>query len=325
MSAGMRYLISGTSLGNAKSLAGSLGRTLLSLNSASSTPHAWHIISRRADQADALTRQLDATRAPDLQSTFNSLIHSSLTLDHVADIAMDMQSTKATGLVLLPDAIDVAQWDETETLLAAAKAANLEHVMLISTYASHPAAIIPSGKAWAALEEKAAEMDLPLSVVRPTTLMQSMLFGNMKEMISGRNLSVSMDHARVAYVHAQDVAEVVNHMMAAPTKDATPVDLTGPAALSWDEIASTLSKYVEAPKVHLTKVPLWVVQPSMWIRGKNPDEINEVINSSKYFEAGGEATVCSSVADILGRPPLTFDAFVAAHKDEWLYEPPKKF
>ncbi|ETW08662.1 hypothetical protein H310_01194 [Aphanomyces invadans] len=311
----MRYLISGTSLQNTKSLAGSLGRTLLGLNS-QSTPHAWQIVSRRADEADTLTRQLNLNLGADLNSSFDSVVYGSLVPQHAEDIAKEFKSARATGLVLLPDAVEPHQWNESQSLLAAARLANLKHIILISTYAAHSASLLPSGVAWATLEKEAEETKLPLTIIRPTTFMQSMLFGSWSESICGRNLSVSMSNACIAFVHSLDVAEVVNHTMAKPASPSSTVHLTGPEALTWDDVVRTFSKYLDSP-VRLSKVPLWVVQPSLWIRGKNPDDIREIINQSKYYEAGGESEVTSTVESILGRPPLSFESFVAANKMQW--------
>ncbi|RHY27554.1 hypothetical protein DYB32_006699 [Aphanomyces invadans] len=140
-----------------------------------------------------------------------------------------------------------------------------------------------------------------------------------------------MSNACIAFVHSLDVAEVVNHTMAKPASPSSTVHLTGPEALTWDDVVRTFSKYLDSP-VRLSKVPLWVVQPSLWIRGetvlsflfashaapgKNPDDIREIINQSKYYEAGGESEVTSTVETILGRPPLSFESFVAANKMQW--------
>ncbi|RHY13343.1 hypothetical protein DYB25_005296 [Aphanomyces astaci] len=311
----MRYLISGASLHNTKSLGGSLGRTLLGLNSLATT-HAWQIVSRRADEADTLTRQLKLSLGADVASSFNSVVHGSLVPNHAEDIAKEFKSAKATGLVLLPDAIEPSQWSESQSLLAAAKFANLQHIILISTYASHASSLLPSGVAWAALEKEAEETKIPLTIIRPTTLMQSMLYGAWGESICGRNLSVSMNRARISFAHSLDVAEVVNHTMAKPASPSTTLHLTGPEALTWDEVASTFSRHLDSP-VRLSKVPLWVVQPSLWVRGKNPDEIREIINLTKYYEAGGESEVTSTVESILGRPPISFESFVVANKSQW--------
>ncbi|KAG9416457.1 hypothetical protein AC1031_000858 [Aphanomyces cochlioides] len=312
---GMRYLISAASLLNKKSLAGSLGRTLLGLKSVSAHPYEWQLVSRRADEAETLQNELTKVLQPGTQSTFDSIVRGSITPKHVDDIANEMVKAKATGLVLLPDAIDVSQWTESQTLLAAAKAANLQHLVLVSTCAAHPSSLLPSGQAWAELEKQASDTQLPVSIIHHTTLMQSMLCGLWAESICNRTLSVAMDRARISFVDAADVAEVVNHVLAQPHPSSI-LSLTGPAALSWDEVASTFSRHLDTP-LRLSKVPLWVVQPSMWIRGKSADDIRETINHAKYYEAGGEAQVTSTVEEILGRAPRTFESFVEFNKEQW--------
>ncbi|OQR94509.1 hypothetical protein ACHHYP_01264 [Achlya hypogyna] len=315
----MRFVIHGSSLLKPTSPAGALGRALLGLNSTSASRHAWQVVTGRVDHAEAVIRHVQDTTQSRSEL---AAVAMSLAPSHVDQVAENMKRLGSTGLLLLPDAIDTAQWDATQTLLNAAKAAKLQHLVLVSTAASASDSLVPSGKSWFELESAAEATNIPVTIVHPATFMDSFLYGNLLDMVCGRTLSVTMETARIAFVDGRDVADVVNQLLSdeKPTASKT-LHLTGPAALSWQDVAATFSRHLCSP-VHYSKFPLWAVQTSMWVQGKRPEEIHELVNLSRYYEAQYESETSSTIHDLLGRPPRSFDQFVRDHAESW---PLRKF
>ncbi|OQR89352.1 hypothetical protein THRCLA_09784 [Thraustotheca clavata] len=293
----MGIFVNGTSLFKPSSAAGALGRLVLSK---ASVPY--HVATARVDYAQAIVEGRNA---------------KALVLSAKADeLAETMKRSGSNGLLLLPDAVDPSQWDATLKMLEAAQLAKLQHLILVSTAASAENSIVPSGKAWFKLECEAEKSNIPLTILHPTTLMQSFLHGNMHDMICGRTLSVTNNAAKIAFIDGYDVAQVINSVVAKPTENSSTYHLTGPAALSWQEVAATFSKHLCSP-VHYSKFPLWAVQTSMWVKGKRPEEIQEVVNLSKYYEAQYESDTSNTIRELLGREPRSFDEFVKEHEEEW--------
>ncbi|EQC34138.1 hypothetical protein SDRG_08347 [Saprolegnia diclina VS20] len=308
-----RFMLHGASLLKPTSAAGALGRMVLGLNSTSAFGREWQVVTARVDHAEAVIRHVHETT--DCRSEFKP-VGLSLAEPSVDAVADQMKRLGSTGLLLLPDAIDTAQWDATQTLLKAAKAAKLEHLVLVSTATSAADSMVPSGKAWFELESAAEATQIPLSIVHPSTLMDTFLYGKLHEMVCGRTLSVTNEAARIAFVDGRDVADVVNRLVSVDAPVSTTLHVTGPAALSMQEVAATLSRHL-VPPVKYSKFPLWAVQTAMWVQGKRPEEIQELVNLSRYYEAQYEAETSTTVHDMLGRAPRSLEQFVADHKEDW--------
>ncbi|TMW58091.1 hypothetical protein Poli38472_011679 [Pythium oligandrum] len=155
-------------------------------------------------------------------------------------------------------------------------------------------------------------------ILRPSTLMDVFLRGKLFEMICGRSLSVSVKRGCVAFVHPTDVVDVINKLLAqsTPGGSTTTHALTGPEALSFQQVAQQLSQGIH-DQVTYSYFPLWAVQPSMWIRGERPEAIASEITLARARESGFEASVTSDIQELLGRPPRTFQEFVKEHHESW--------
>ncbi|KAJ0396508.1 hypothetical protein P43SY_010143 [Pythium insidiosum] len=160
-------------------------------------------------------------------------------------------------------------------------------------------------------------------ILRCSTLMDKYLYGRWWDMVCGRTLSVSVKNGRISLLHPVDLADVLCAKLASPAETSSVEDLhvTGPEALTFQEITQQLSKGI-GETVTYSFFPLWAVQPSMWIRGERPEAITNELEMARALERDAEAEVSSTVEAVLGRSPQSFLSFVQQHQDAW---PLKRF
>ncbi|KAG3031459.1 hypothetical protein JG687_00014757 [Phytophthora cactorum] len=159
-----------------------------------------------------------------------------------------------------------------------------------------------------------------LAFVRAPTGMDAFLRGRLFDLVCGRTLSMSVKRGRIAFVHPLDVAESLSALLVKETFGGELeglYKLTGPEALSFEEIAKVLSEGV-GDKVNYSYFPLWAVQPARWVRGVPGDAIEEELGVIRALEAGVQNGVeIDVVEELLGHKPRTFREFVAENADAW--------
>ncbi|KAK1942865.1 Agroclavine dehydrogenase [Phytophthora citrophthora] len=154
-----------------------------------------------------------------------------------------------------------------------------------------------------------------LTILRAPVGMDAFLRGRLYDLVCGRTLSMSVKRGRIAFVHPLDVAEALSAIL---VKDVGgEVTLTGPEALTFEEVAQILSNGIN-DKVNYSNFPLWAVQPARWVRGVPGDAIEEELAVIRALEAGIQQKVdTGDLKALLGRKPRSFREFVAENADAW--------
>jgi len=132
-------------------------------------------------------------------------------------------------------------------------------------------------------------------------------------------IRTSAGDGRVGWIDAQDIAEAAAALLSAPDLEADDdYQLTGPKALSYPEAASVITAETGRPvRVHHLNVDDMAARyraagmPASFAASLAAVEIG--------MKAGENAQISTSVLDLTGRPPRTFDEFVRQHAHEWTY------
>lgn len=235
------------------------------------------------------------------------------------EISMSMEG--CAGVIISSGADDLSLFESEINILKAVQTTNTPNVIKLSCAQGllGENSSVNTGRIHWAVEQHAREImskisGSTLTLLRPNTMMENFLYGSYHRMICGRSLCVSVKHGRVAFVDAKDVAEVAVHALHNSVN--SELILTGSNAFSFPEVASLFSHELHQT-VNYSYMPLWAVQPSMWIRGERSDAISNEIETARALENGAEEIVTTTIEDILGRKPMSFQAFIHAHKDGW--------
>ena len=170
------------------------------------------------------------------------------------------------------------------------------------------------GSVHAYIEEHAPEW----AVLRPTWFMQNFSEQQHLETIrnEGRVYSATSD-GRIAFIDAGDIAAVAVEALTSPTPFNRDVILTGPASLSYDDVANMIGaatgKRIE--HVRLTEDQL---ADRFVASGMKPAYARVLAAMDTAISHGSEARVSPEVPNILGRPASSLGTFVATERTAWM-------
>ncbi|WP_026922701.1 hypothetical protein [Glycomyces arizonensis] len=149
-------------------------------------------------------------------------------------------------------------------------------------------------------------------VLRPSVFDQNFSEGNLRQSVIGGTIRlVATGNAAVDFIDAADIADVAVALLTAEARHEPVYELSGPAAMSYVDAAALISK---ATGMDLRVVE---VEPEAWAaaalaKGAPADAVDWSLEAADGVRAGFYATPFTGVQDVLGRAPVTFDAFVRA-------------
>jgi len=129
-------------------------------------------------------------------------------------------------------------------------------------------------------------------------------------------LVTATGEGRVGFVDAQDIAEVGVRALADERSHDTAHVITGPQALSHDEIAAVISQVSGRPVRHV-QVDGDAVSEHMMRSGIPERYARLLAGMEESIRQGAEARVTGTVARVTGREPRSFEAFAREHAAFW--------
>ena len=158
------------------------------------------------------------------------------------------------------------------------------------------------------------ESNLPDAVVRPNMFMQNIPENTIPSIDSDGNFYANAGVARISMVDTRDVAAVAAHLLSEPGHDGGVYDVTGPEALSYQDVAGKLSDtlgreitYVDAPDEAVGGA-LAGFGLDDWLVGALVDLFADYRRSGTD---GYAAQVTDTVERLTGRPPRSLDQLLA--------------
>ena len=154
-------------------------------------------------------------------------------------------------------------------------------------------------------------------VLRPSWFMQN--FSERQHLASIRDESAiytAAENGRVGFIDAEDIAAVAVEALSQPEFASGDVILTGPAALSYDDVARTLSAVLDRPVRHrrLSVAGLAARHAANGL----PEAYAEALAAmDASIAAGSEDRVTGAVLRLAGRPAKALADFVAANAEVW--------
>lgn len=154
-------------------------------------------------------------------------------------------------------------------------------------------------------------------VLRPTWFMQN--FTEQQHLPTIRDESAiytASGQGRVAFIDADDIAAAAAGALTSKHAPNTDVILTGPKALSYDEVAEQLSQCLDRPIRHIALSHDAFVAHLV---SSGFDELyaKTLADMDSAISQGSEDRVSDGVQRLAGRVPRDFDAFVSENKGVW--------
>lgn len=179
-------------------------------------------------------------------------------------------------------------------------------VRLSVQQASHEAPMRVS-RQHAEIEEALRSSGLPHTLLRPQSLMQNTLMVAQTVAREGKIYQPFKD-GKLGMIDARDVAEVAAKVLTEEGHDGKVYTLTGPATISFDDVAQALSE-VLGKEVRYVNVSLEAAKEAMLDRGV-PEWLAEALNEyAKAHSNGYSDFTTEDVEQLTGHPATSYKQF----------------
>ncbi|MFB7467510.1 NmrA family NAD(P)-binding protein [Streptomyces sp. NPDC056224] len=217
---------------------------------------------------------------------------------------------KGAGQLFLAMANSPAQVELETRVIDIAAHTGIGHVVKISAPAAEADSPVAVSRGHHAVEEHLRASGLTHTILRPYAFMQNLL--RLAPAVAQGVILGTTGDAPCNYVDCRDIGEVSAAALTRPDIAGGTYTLTGPEAVAYPELASRLTaltgnrvRYVDLTPdelrdnlIHHARMPAWLA-----------DHVTEI----QQLAIARPETPTTTVADILGRPPRTLDAFLNEH------------
>jgi uncharacterized protein YbjT (DUF2867 family) len=204
---------------------------------------------------------------------------------------------------------DQVRW-ETAAIDAAA-AAGVRRIVKMSALGARAGSPVAFLDAHARIEDHLRGCGVPWVSLRPAFLMSNLL-GSAPGVRQAGALFLPAAGAKVAMVDPRDVAEVAAAVLTGDGHDGRTYELTGPEAVTFDEVAGELSAALGRP-VAFVPVPDADARAQMVAAGLPPWYADNVVTQMGQLRSGAQDRVGDTVAALTGREPRAVGEFLRDH------------
>jgi len=198
--------------------------------------------------------------------------------------------------------------------LEAAKAAGVRHVVLLSLQGAEGNRFVPH----AALESWLRGSGLSWTFVRASFFMQNLTTTHLTDIRDRDEIMVPAGHGATAFVDAADVGAVAAAALLDPERHRnrawTP---TGPQALTYDEIAQTLSDTLDRPIRYADPGALRYARHARHALHMAWGMVAVTTAIYTVARLGKASGLTDDVRQVTGRDPVSFEMFAHTHADAW--------
>ncbi len=215
--------------------------------------------------------------------------------------------------LLMPSSAKVEE--QQMQFVDAARRNGVRHIVKLSQFG---AALNSAGRFQryhAAEEEYIRESGLAYTFLRPNLFMQGLL--NFRPTISSQGIFfAAAQNARVSAVDVRDIAAVAAAALTESGHEGETYELTGPEAITHDQMAEMLSeatrmpiKYVDVPPAALLRALLDLGMPDWQAAG--------VVEEYGIYRSGEASKVTNTVLEVTGATPRSFLEFATDYSAEF--------
>lgn len=208
------------------------------------------------------------------------------------------------ALVLMAPPLEAKAPELLAPVIAAAKAAKLQHIVFVSAFGVNHNEQAPLR----VVEHMIIDCGVPYTIVRPNFFMENFSVGFASGSVREQNaIFLAAGDGKTSFISAKDIAAVVVAALR-QAKTGIEVDLTGPAALDHTKVAQILSEATGQTIVYHSLTEEQMLDGAR-ARGM-PEPIVEYLGVLYGVVRAGYAAGVAPYPDFVGgRQPMTFESF----------------
>lgn len=251
-----------------------------------------------------------AYRDPARTAAMRESGHNAVTVDYTRPATLPA-AMAGVGTLFLVTATTATQTRDELALVEEAYRAGVERVVKVSLWRADER-LTPLADLHRPVEEAIERSGLRWTFLRPNFFMQN--FAQMAASIAEHGVIARPGgSAPISYVDARDVAGVAAHVLTTGGHDGRIYALTGPRALTYDEVADVFSDVLRKP-VRYHAQTATEARDGLLAAGVPAFMAEALVRVSTVYGDGGADSVLSTVTDLTGDAPRSFEQFVRDHR-----------
>ncbi len=194
-----------------------------------------------------------------------------------------------------------------------AVAAGVEHVVFSSVAGADTNAVVPHHRVETHLRDRVPSW----TILRPGFFAQNLADAYRRDIVRDDRIHLPAGRGRVAFIDTRDIGEVAAEVFADPSRHrGRGYTLTGPEALTFDEVAAMLTRTLGRP---ITYQPASVLGYARHLRAQGLPLAQVAVQTVLHtgLRRGDAETVDPTLEQLLGRPGRTLDDYVREHASTW--------
>ncbi len=203
---------------------------------------------------------------------------------------------------------DLNQTELEINAVEAAKSAGVQHIVKQSVLGAEGEAY-SLAHAHRPVEKAIEESGLTWTFLRPNSFMQNVeTFMSESIRAEGAFYSASGD-AKIAHVDVRDIAAVAVQALTDDSHSGKAYELTGPDALSYDEVAAELSAATGRAIAHVSLPPA-DLKGAMLASGMPEPLADRMLDLERYFREDNASSISDDIKVVTGNSPRRFKDYV---------------
>ena len=194
----------------------------------------------------------------------------------------------------------------------AAERVGVGHVAFLSILGAEKLPFLPHRR----IEAHLAQTGMAHTFLRASWFTQNLSEIHRTEIVDRDELFVPAGDGVLSFTDARDVAAVAARVLAESGHEGRAYDLTGPAALDFDEVAAVFSDVFDR-RIEYADPSRLAFARQMYRRGFSPGFVAFMVAEYSVVRLGRSGRTTGDVEAVLGRPPRTVREFVADYADEF--------
>lgn len=207
---------------------------------------------------------------------------------------------------LLTNSSEHAEEQQLRFVEAAAKS-GVKHIVKLSQWAADAHSPVRFLRYHAVVERKIRESGMKFTFLRPNLFMQGLLSFRDTIRFLGKFFGAIGD-AKISLIDTRDIAAAAGESLIDQKHENKTYDLTGPEALSHDDLAKKLSK-VTGRNIQFIDIPSEVLGEMVRKIGFPEWQADGLVEDYAHYKRGEAAEIMPGVFNATGFQPRSFDAF----------------
>lgn len=170
------------------------------------------------------------------------------------------------------------------------------------------------------VEDKLKSTKIPFTILRPNSFHQNILTYFAPSIRAQGVFHSSMGNAAVSFLDVRDIAVVAAKSLSGGEHSGQIYELNGPEALTYSDIAEKIAKH-SGREVQYVDVPAEKHRHTLLDRGMPEWRVDAMLDLHGYYLKGKGDKIDGLLEQLIGRPPITMDQFLAEFAGAFRIEP----